>query len=243
MNQDSFGQHTSRRFNNELEHLRSEVLRMGGLVEQHLAIAVGAITSGDSEMGLRVSSEDHRINHMEVAIDEECQKLLATRGPAAADLRLIVSVIKAIADLERIGDESSRIGRLASNLATLRGPQESCAELKALGEHVQRMLHDALDAFSRLDVTDALAVIEEDRLVDEEYDRITRDCISLMMEDSGNLRRFLDISWAARSLERIGDHAKNLCEYVIYLVHGRDIRHSGRAALRAELAADGQPGS
>lgn len=235
MNQDSYGQHTSRRFNAELEQLRSEVLRMGGLVEQHLDTAVEAITAGDSEMGMRVSGDDYQVNRMEVAIDEECQRLLATRGPAAADLRLIVSVIKAITDLERIGDESSRIGYLAASLATQRGPQESYSELRALGEHVQRMLHDALDAFSRLDVADALAVIEEDKLVDEEYDRITRECISLMMEDAGNIRRFMDVSWAARALERIGDHSKNICEYVVYLVHGRDIRHIERPAA-ADLA-------
>lgn len=240
MDQESFGQHISRRFNAELEQLRSEVLRMGGLVEQHLDTAVQAITAGDSEMGLRVSGEDFRVNRMEVAIDEECQRLLATRGPAAADLRLIVSVIKAITDLERVGDEASRIGYLAASLATERGPQESYTELKALGEHVQRMLHDALDAFSRLDVADALAVIEEDKLVDKEYDRITRECISLMTEDAGNIRRFMDVSWAARALERIGDHSKNICEYVVYLVHGRDIRHTERPAA-AELAAS-RPG-
>lgn len=236
MNQESFSQHISRRFNAELEQLRSEVLRMGGLVEQHLDTAVEAITAGDSEMGLRVSGEDYQVNRMEVAIDEECQRLLATRGPAAADLRLIVSVIKAITDLERIGDEASRIGYLAASLATQRGPQESYTELRALGEHVQQMLHDALDAFSRLDVADALAVIEEDKAVDEEYDRITRECISLMMEDAGNIRRFMDVSWVARALERIGDHSKNICEYVVYLVHGRDIRHTERPAA-GDLAA------
>jgi phosphate transport system protein len=210
---------------------------MGGLVEQQLDTAVEAITAGDSELGLGVSSEDYRINKMEVAIDEECRKLLATRMPAAGDLRLIVTVIKTITDLERVGDEAARIGYLASKLATDRDRYTHYGELKALGEHVQEMLHDALDAFSRLDVQDALAVIEEDKFVDEEYDQITRQCISLMMEDPRTIRRFMDVSWAARALERIGDHAKNIGEYVVYLVHGRDIRHTEREAVLQEIGA------
>ncbi len=236
MQKEPFGQHISRRYNAELEHLRSEVLRMGGLVEQHLDRAVEAITAGDSEMGLRVTEEDYRINELEVAIDEECQRLLATRMPAAADLRLVVSVIKVITDLERVGDEAARIGYLASKLATERSAS-SYSELKALAEHVQTMLHDALDAFSRLHVQDSLAVIEEDKLIDEEYDQINRQCISLMMEDPRTVKRFMDVSWAARALERIGDHAKNICEYVVYLVHGRDIRHTERLAVLRQIKA------
>jgi phosphate transport system protein len=237
MESESFSHHISRRFNSELEHLRSEVLRMGGLVEQHLDIAVEAIIAGDSDMGLGVSNDDYKINKLEVTIDEECRKLLATRMPAAADLRLIVTVIKIITDLERVGDEASRIGYLASHLATEREQHAAYSELKALGEHVQEMLHDALDAFSRMDVDDALAVIEEDKLVDEEYDQITRQCISLMMEDARTIRRFMDVTWVARALERIGDHAKNISEYVIYLVHGLDIRHTERETVLQELAA------
>ncbi|MBM4220444.1 MAG: phosphate signaling complex protein PhoU [Gammaproteobacteria bacterium] len=237
METESFSHHISRRFNAELEHLRSEVLRMGGMVEQHLDTAVEAIISGDSELGLQVSGNDFKINRLEVSIDEECSKLLATRTPAAADLRLIVTVIKVITDLERVGDEASKIGYLASKLAEHRESHASYSELKALGEHVQAMLHDALDAFSRMDVDDALAVIEEDKLVDEEYDQITRQCIALMMEDSRTIRRFMDVSWAARALERIGDHAKNIGEYVVYLVHGRDIRHTERELVRQELDA------
>ncbi|MCL4779659.1 MAG: phosphate signaling complex protein PhoU [Gammaproteobacteria bacterium] len=237
MESESFSHHISRRFNAELEHLRSEVLRMGGLVEQHLDTAVEAIISGDSELGLQVSGNDFKINRLEVSIDEECSKLLATRTPAAADLRLIVTVIKIITDLERVGDEASKIGYLASNLAEHRELHASYGELKALGEHVQAMLHDALDAFSRMDVDDALAVIEEDKLVDEEYDQITRQCIALMMEDPRTIRRFMDVSWAARALERVGDHAKNIGEYVVYLVHGRDIRHTEREVVRQKLDA------
>lgn len=231
MESESFSHHISRRFNTELEQLRSEVLRMGGLVEQHLDTAVEAIVAGDSQLGLGVAGDDFKINQLEVAIDEECRKLLATRMPAAADLRLIVTVIKTITDLERVGDEAARIGYLASQLAGDSGSSNTYSELKALAAHVQEMLHDALDAFSRMDVDDALAVIEEDKLVDEQYDQVLRQCISLMMEDPRTVRRFMDVSWAARALERIGDHAKNICEYIVYLVHGRDIRHTEKEAV------------
>lgn len=235
---DKFSQHISRRFNEELEQLRSEVLRMGGLVEQHLDTAIEAITSGDSAMGLGVAGEDYKINGLEVAIDEECSRILATRGPTAGDLRLVVAVIKTITDLERIGDEAQKIGYLASHLASEAQPHDHYTELRQLGEHVQEMVHDALDAFSRLDADDALQVVEEDKLVDEAYDMITRTCISLMMEDPRTIRRFMDVTWVARALERIGDHAKNIAEYVIYLVHGRDIRHLKLAQIREELGAE-----
>ena len=235
---EGFGQHISRRFNEELEALRSEVLRMGGLVEQHLGTAIDAIVSGDSEMALRVAAEDYKINRMEVSIDEQCQKILATRSPTAGDLRLIISVIKTITDLERIGDEARKIAMLAAHLAADSRPREQFHELQMLAEHVQEMLQDALDAFSRMDAQDALKVVEEDKLVDEQYDMITRQCISFMMEDPRTIRRFLDVTWVARALERIGDHAKNVSEYVVYLVHGRDIRHlGGVAAARQEIGS------
>lgn len=238
MESESFSQHISRRFNEELEHVRSEVLRMGGMVEQHLDIAVQALVSGDSEMGLRIAAEDHRINSMEVAIDEECTRILATRGPAAADLRLIMTVIKTITDLERIGDEGRKLAMLAANLATEKRGHDEYHELERLAGHVQEMVRDALDAFSRMDVGDALAVVEEDKLIDEQYDTIARQCITLMMEDPRTIRRFLDVTWAARALERIGDHAKNISEYVVYLVHGKDIRHVGLDTVRQEMGVD-----
>jgi phosphate transport system protein len=240
MENDQYTMHISRKFNEELEALRNEVLRMGGLVEQHLDQAIEAITAGDSEMGLNVAKQDYMINDMEVSIDEECSRILATRSPAAGDLRLIVAVIKTITDLERIGDEAQRIGYLASHLATDIRPHDHYSELKVLGQHVQTMLHDALDAFSRLDTNDALQIVEEDKLVDEEYDQILRQCISMMMEDSRTIRRFMDVSWVARSLERIGDHAQNIAEYVVYMVHGRDIRHVEVDEIKQEIG--GTPG-
>jgi phosphate transport system protein len=218
--------HISRRFNKDLEELRNNVQTMGGLVEAQLSRAIAAIVSGDSELGLKVANDDYKVNKIEVAIDEECSRILATRSPAAGDLRLIVAIIKTITDLERVGDEAEKIGFLASKLAAMDRPTDSYRELKSLGNHVAQMLRDAMNAFARLDVEAAMAVVREDELIDDEYDAITRQYITFMMEDPRSIRRFMNVTWAARSLERIGDHAKNICEYVVYMVQGRNVRHT-----------------
>ena len=218
--------HISRRFNKDLEDLRNMVLSMGGLVESQLSKAIDAVVSGDSALGLEVANDDYQVNDLEVSIDEESSRILATRAPAAGDLRLIVAIIKTITDLERVGDEAEKIGFLASRLAAMDRPTDSYRELKNLGNHVSHMLRDAMNAFARLDVDAALAVIREDELVDHEYDAIQRQCITFMMEDPRSIKRVMNVTWAARSLERIGDHAKNICEYVVYMVQGRDVRHT-----------------
>jgi phosphate transport system protein len=226
MEASKFTDHISRRFNKDIEDLRNTVLSMGGLVETQLSKAIAAIVSGDSELGLQVANDDYKVNNLEVEIDEECSRILATRAPAAGDLRLIVAIIKTITDLERIGDEAEKIGFLASKLAGMDRPADSYRELKNLGSHVSHMLRDAMNAFARLDVAEALDVVKEDELVDDEYDAITRQGITFMMEDPRSIKRVMNVTWAARSLERIGDHAKNICEYVIYMVEGRDVRHT-----------------
>jgi len=218
--------HISRRFNKDIENLRSSVLSMGGLVESQLSQAIAAIVSGDSELGLQVARDDFKVNNLEVEIDEECGRILATRAPAARDLRLIVAIIKTITDLERIGDEAEKIGFLASQLAAMDRPPDSYRELKTLGSHVAHMVRDAMNAFARLDVDEAWETVKEDERVDDEYEAITRQCITFMMEDPRSIKRVMNVTWAARSLERIGDHAKNICEYVIYMVQGRDVRHT-----------------
>ncbi len=218
--------HISRRYNKDIEDLRNSVLAMGGLVESQLSQAIAAIVSGDSELGLQVARDDYKVNNLEVGIDEECGRILATRAPAAGDLRLIVAIIKTITDLERIGDEAEKIGFLASKLAAMDRPSDSYRELKTLGNHVLHMVRDAMNAFARLDVVEALETVKEDELVDEEYETITRQCITFMMEDPRSIKRVMNVTWAARSLERIGDHAKNICEYVIYMAQGRDVRHT-----------------
>jgi phosphate transport system protein len=226
MEASNLSDHISRRFNKDIEGLRSSVLAMGGLVEAQLSRAIAAIVSGDSELGLKVANDDYKVNRLEVGIDEECSRILATRAPAASDLRLIVAIIKTITDLERVGDEAEKIGFLASQLAVMDRPTDSYRELKYLGNHVAEMLRAAMTAFARLDADAAMEVVREDDKVDEEYDAITRQCITFMMEDPRSIRRFMNVTWAARSLERIGDHAKNIGEYIIYMVQGRDIRHT-----------------
>jgi phosphate transport system protein len=227
--------HISRRFNQDIEDLRNSVLSMGGLVESQLSHAIDAIVKGDSELGLQVANDDYKVNDFEVKIDEACGRLLATRAPAAGDLRLIVAIIKTITDLERIGDEAEKIGFLASKLAAMDRPSDSYRELKNLGRHVAHMVRDAMNAFARLDVDAAWAVFHEDERVDEEYEAIQRQCITFMMEDPRSIKRVMNVTWCARSLERIGDHAKNICEYVIYMVQGKDVRHTGATD---SLAAD-----
>jgi phosphate transport system protein len=218
--------HISRRFNEDLEHVRTRVLAMGGLVEELLGKAINSLIDGDSSLGKSLSVDDLAVNGMEVAIDEECSKILATRAPAAGDLRLIVAIIKTITDLERIGDEGEKIGNIAARLAVMERPENKYREIKHMGRIVSEMVHDALDAFARMDAQAALEVARRDRMVDEEYEAIQRQSITFMMEDPRAIRRAIDVMWIVRSLERVGDHAKNICEYVIYMVHGKDIRHT-----------------
>jgi phosphate transport system protein len=209
---------------------------MGGFVEAQLAKAVTSLIEGDSTLGESVALDDLKVNGMEVSIDEECSRILATRSPAAGDLRVIVAIIKTITDLERIGDEGEKIGSIASRLATMERPENKYREIKHLGRIVSEMVHDALDAFARMDSDGALRVARQDRVVDEEYEAIHRQCITFMMEDPRAIRRALDVMWVVRSLERIGDHAKNICEYVIYMVHGKDVRHTRLEDIERDLS-------
>jgi phosphate transport system protein len=231
------GHHISRRFNEDLERVRSRVLAMGGFVEQQLHKAVTALVEGDSRLGSAVAADDQQVNSMEVTIDEECSRILATRAPAAGDLRLIVAIIKTITDLERMGDEGEKIASIASRLANMERPADKYREVKHLARLVSEMVHDALDAFARLDAAAALKVAQQDRLIDEEYESIQRQSITFMMEDPRTIRRALDVMWIVRALERVGDHAKNICEYVFYMVHGKDIRHTSLEDAERELRA------
>jgi len=235
MDVEDLGHHISRRFNEDLEHVRSSVLAMGGLVEEQLDRAIKALSDADSALGLQVAEDDIKVNRMEVSIDEECSRILATRAPTASDLRLVIAVLKAITDLERIGDEAEKIGVLSARLASLERPSTNYRELRNLARHVKAMVHNALNAFARLDTKAALDVVKADDAVDEEYESIYRQGITFMMEDPRTISRIMDVTWMARALERIGDHAKNICEYVIFMVHGKDVRYTGLKNIEAEV--------
>jgi phosphate transport system protein len=225
MDKENQSRHISKQFDNELEEIRNRVLAMGGLVEQQLAKAVSALVESNVEMAEEVVRDDYKVNAIEVALDEECTTVLARRQPAARDLRLVISVIKTITDLERIGDEAKRIARQAIDLASLPTKKNQFVDLEQLGHHVCGMLHDALDAFARLDVEQALDVAIEDQQIDREYESLMRQQMTYLLEDPRTIPATLDIMWAARALERVGDRSCNICEYVIYQVKGKDIRH------------------
>ncbi|VAW65308.1 Phosphate transport system regulatory protein PhoU [hydrothermal vent metagenome] len=221
------GYHISHKFNEEMQGLRNKVLKMGGLVEQQITDSIEALQSLNVADAETVILNDHKVNALEVMIDESCIQILARRQPAASDLRMVVAVIKTITDLERIGDEAEKIARMAVHLSEKDSHFHSqYAGIRHLGAHVRKMLHDVLDAYARLDVDAALKVLRDDEIADKEYQNLLRLLITYMMEDPRNITQVLDVVWAARALERIGDHAKNIGEYVIYLVKGKDIRHT-----------------
>lgn len=219
-------QHISQRYNEELESVKSKVLNMGGMVEAQVVSAVSALIEQNDELAKQVAESDYKINKIEVEIDENCAQLIAKRQPAAGDLRLIIAIIKVITDLERIGDEAEKIGRHVQKLVSLEGDIGMYAELSSLGSKVIDILHDALDAFARMDIEQAAKVVETDKQIDKEFNRVSRILVTHMMEDPRNIKNMLHVTWCARALERIGDHSQNICEYVIYLVKGQDVRHT-----------------
>lgn len=226
MENQNIGQHISRRYNEELEDIRNRVLAMGGLVEQQLLDAMTALEKRDAGLADQVVENDLQVNAMEVAIDEECNLILARRQPAASDLRLIVAVIKTITDLERIGDEAERIARMASEMVGEERVDKLLTQIHHIGQHAREMLRGALDAFAHLDTEKAVEVWGEDRFIDREYEALLRELMTHMMEDPESIPCVLKTIFASRAIERIGDRAGNICEYVIYLVKGKDVRHT-----------------
>ncbi len=226
MEKADIGHHISQQFNQELEDVRNRVLQMGGIVEQQLSDAIMSLTSMDMSLAEVVVTNDYKINRLEVDIDEECTQILARRQPAASDLRLLMAIIKTITDLERIGDEAERVGRMALKFSEGdSNDSKALAGIEHLGEYVQKNLHAALDAFARMDAEAAVKIAKQDKKVDREYENMLRQLMTYMMEDPRSIPRVINVLWSARALERIGDRARNICEYVIYLVKGKDVRH------------------
>lgn len=218
-------QHISKQFDNELDNIRSHVLEMGGLVEQQLSDALTALTDSDITRGEQVIVNEPKVNSFEVSIDEECTQILARRQPAAGDLRLITAVIKTITDLERIGDEAEKVAQMANYLTEKQGAKSYYVGINAMGNYVREMVSDALDAFARMDSSAAVKTAAREPESDEQYAAILRQLVTYMMEDPRSISSVIDAVWTVRSLERIGDHARNICEYVVYFVEGKDVRH------------------
>ncbi|AOT09635.1 MULTISPECIES: phosphate signaling complex protein PhoU [Pseudoalteromonas] len=230
----NINKHISGRFNEELENVRNHVLSMGGLVEQQLNLALDAVSTSNADKARKVSENDYKVNAMEVNIDEECTRIIAKRQPAASDLRLVVAIAKTIADLERIGDEAERIAKVALDSFT-KDQQHLLVNVENMGRLVSKMLHDVLDSFARMDAQRAFEVHKEDAKVDREYEAITRQIMTYMMEDPRSIPKIMDLVWSVRSLERIGDRCQNIAEYVIYFVNGKDIRHTSQEDIEKTL--------
>lgn len=226
MENTKIGGHISQQFEEELQDIKTRVMTMGGVVEKQLSDALKSLADNNLELAETVVASDYKVNAMEVAIDEECTQILAKRQPTARDLRLVIAVIKTITDLERIGDEAERVGRMAVMFAESQGDEKMLRGILHLGELVRGMLQGALDAFARMDTDQAIAVAIRDNKADREYESILRELVTYMMEDPRTIPTVVNIMWSARALERIGDRARNICEYVIYLVKGKDVRHT-----------------
>lgn len=221
----NLGRHISGQFNEDLERVINHVMQMGGLVEKQLSDALSAVCDADEELARKVHKNDYQINKLEVSIDDECTRIIAKRQPAAGDLRLIMAIVKTIADLERIGDEVKKIAQVA--LESLSGQQKDLlVNLDNLGRRVLEFLQATLDAFTRMDVEAAIATHQSDTKIDREYEALMRQLMTYMMEEPRTIPQVMSVIWSARALERIGDRCQNICEYIIYFVKGKVVRHT-----------------
>lgn len=220
-------EHTYRQFDTDLENMRARVLQMGGLVEQQISQAIEALMNADFVLADEVVDKDHLVNALEVGIDEDCAQIIARRQPTASDLRMVITAVKTITDLERIGDEAAKIARMVREIhETGRIIHAKFNQINFMTEIVLDMLHRALDGFARLDVSNATHIARQDIEVDEEYHLVLRNLITYMMEDPRTISTFIDIMFVAKAIERMGDHTKNMSEYVVYMVKGKDVRHT-----------------
>jgi phosphate transport system protein len=217
--------HTSNEYNEELQNLRDKVLKMSAIAEENFQGATKSLLKGDIDLARSVASNDYKVNALEVEIDEDCSNIMATRNPKAGDLRNILATIKLITDLERIGDESEKIAKFATKLCVNTKSMTFYSSLKSLVGKATEILSNAIDCYARLDDKKALEVIEIDSELDEEFYNLNRILTTYLLEDVKNIEDTVQVMWCARSIERVGDHAKNICQYVVYITRGNDIRH------------------
>jgi phosphate transport system protein len=228
-------EHIFKQYDAELESVRAKVLEMGGLVEQQIVDALEALVNTDPKLAKEVMSNDHRVNNLEVQIDEDCSHIIARRQPAAGDLRMVMMIVKTITDLERIGDEATKIARTAQKIYEEdRMYKSRFTEIKSMVALVREMLRTALDGFARLDVSNTVEVARQDEQVDEQFRAAMRQLITFMLEDPRTISMSLEVLFVAKAIERIGDHAKNIADYVVYMVKGKDVRHTSVQEMERE---------
>jgi phosphate transport system protein len=229
--------HFSSQFDLELDAVRAQLTQMGGLVEQQLQHALQAVASHDVALVDRVVAGDKEVDALELSIDEACTHIIAKRQPAAIDLRVLLAIIKVVRDLERMGDEAKKIAKAVRKINELGmvGPFAHEVDLRHVGDQVLAMVHAVLDAFVRSDADGAADIVRKDRDIDALYRATARQLVTYMMEDPRTISTSLDLMFIAKSIERIGDHAKNIAEHVIYISKGRDVRHKGLAGLDEDV--------
>jgi phosphate transport system protein len=229
-------EHIYTQYDTDLEAIRAKVLEMGGIVEEQLTDSVSSLINADAKLADSVIKKDERVNDLESEIDEACSEIIAKRSPIASDLRNVLMMLRIITDLERIGDEASKIAKATQRIYEkdlMSKPQTK--EIQSIYEKLQYMLRTALNSFARLDVTETVAVLESDKEVDGEYRAYMRQLLTYMLEDPRTISLSLELMFVAKSLERIGDHSKNVSQNVIYTVKGKDVRHSSIKEIKAEL--------
>ena len=229
----NINRHISGQFNSELEGIRNQIMQMGGLIEQQFKDALTSMADNNIELAKQVIARDKEVNQFESNVDQECSRIIAKRQPTASDLRLILSTMKSITELERVGDSVAGIASMAIENHEKDVP--SLIGLENMGQIVLKMLHDALDAFTRLDLKAAIMVYNEDKKVNRQYESIVRELMTFMMEDPRSIPFVLKVLASARSIERIGDRCQNLCEQVVYLVKGVDVRHATKEEINSFL--------
>ena len=228
--------HLSSQFDSELNGVSSRVMELGGMVESQIHTAVYALLQFDPEAADRVMETEHRVNAMEIDIDRELSSIIARRQPTARDLRLLIAISKTTANLERVGDEANKIARMVKSIIQSGSARAlPSTELRIAADLASGLLRTALDAFARLDTAAALSILKDDDLIDKEFDGFVRKLVTYMMEDPRTISASLDLLFLAKAIERIGDHAKNIAEFIIYIVKGADVRHTSMQEIESAL--------